>query len=104
MFWVKSGKVYTPSINTGILHGITRKFIISVLSLEDVPVEEGFFLEEDLLSADEVFITNSIQEIVSLTEVNEKQFNQGELTKKLQQIYNKHRFRLWNIDELGCDS
>ncbi|MDP5276972.1 aminodeoxychorismate lyase [Chengkuizengella axinellae] len=67
LFFVKDQVSYTPSIDTGILPGVTRANIISKLRKLGIEVIEGHFKWEDLISADEIFITNSIQEIVPIT-------------------------------------
>ncbi|OGX68086.1 MAG: 4-amino-4-deoxychorismate lyase [Paenibacillus sp. RIFOXYA1_FULL_44_5] len=67
LFFMSHGECCTPSINTGILPGITREFVIDLARQMGIAVHEGFFRWEDLLKADEVFITNSIQEIVPIT-------------------------------------
>ncbi|WP_340083865.1 aminodeoxychorismate lyase [Siminovitchia sp. FSL H7-0308] len=64
LFWVKAGVLYTPSLETGILNGITRQLILKLARSADIPVIEGLFKENVLQEADEIFFTNSIQEIV----------------------------------------
>lgn len=73
LFFVKQGKCYTPSISTGILPGITRDFVIRMVSRMGMEMEEGLYTWEDLQSADEVFLTNSIQEIVPVTRLFDPQ-------------------------------
>jgi len=66
VFFVRNGVCCTPAIDTGILPGITRGFVLELAQQADIAVEEGYYTWEDLLEADEVFITNSIQEIVPI--------------------------------------
>lgn len=89
IFWFKEGKVFTPSLKTGILNGITRQFVFELLIKENISFNEGFYTVEELLDADEVFITNSIQEIVLIKKIDEWEFKQDELTVKLQLLYQK---------------
>ncbi|HEK9103465.1 aminodeoxychorismate lyase [Bacillus pfraonensis] len=102
LFFVKEGVLYTPSLETGILNGITRAFIIRIAEVLDVHVEEGFFTQKELLSADEVFVTNSIQEIVPLNQIGESDFpgKEGKVTKSLIRVYEMHRENLWSRNEL----
>ncbi|MBO1582661.1 aminodeoxychorismate lyase [Bacillus sp. XF8] len=102
LFFVKGGALYTPSLETGILNGITRAFIIRIAEVLDVHVEEGFFTQKELLSADEVFVTNSIQEIVPLNRIGENDFpgKEGKVTKSLMRVYEMHRENLWSRNEL----
>ncbi|WP_144513505.1 aminodeoxychorismate lyase [Bacillus sp. FJAT-22090] len=86
IFWAKDGKVYTPSLKTGILAGITRHWILRSSLIE---VEEGFFTKDEVESADEVFITNAVQEIVPIQQVDEIQYlgNQGPIYNVLHEAY-----------------
>lgn len=64
LFFVKSGKLYTPTLDTGILPGITRAFVSELAAEIGIEAEEGTFTLDDLEQADEIFLTGSVQEIV----------------------------------------
>lgn len=92
IFWVKDGEVYTSSVSTGILNGVTRQFIIELLKKYKLNCFSGFYFKEDLYSADEVFITNSIQEIVSIKAVDGHEYKSDKkVTTKLQFLYEKYK-------------
>ncbi|TVX95820.1 aminodeoxychorismate lyase [Cohnella terricola] len=67
VFWATKGRLYTPDAETGLLEGITREYVIRMAGAAGQSVEEGLYRWGDLLNADEVFVTNSIQEIVPVT-------------------------------------
>ncbi|MFD2671511.1 aminodeoxychorismate lyase [Marinicrinis sediminis] len=67
LFFVRDGQVYTPSLHTGILPGVTRSYVIQLLKEIDVSVKEGLYDWSDLTEADEIFMTNSIQELIPIT-------------------------------------
>ncbi|AFC33690.1 4-amino-4-deoxychorismate lyase [Paenibacillus mucilaginosus 3016] len=67
VFFVRKGAIHTPAPETGLLCGITRRFVLSLAGELGIPVHEGFYDWEDLQQADEAFLTNSIQEIVPVT-------------------------------------
>ncbi|MCZ8523676.1 MULTISPECIES: aminotransferase class IV [Paenibacillus] len=67
VFFVRLGVLHTPSVDTGLLPGITRRFVLFLADKLGIPVVEGLYGWEELLEADEVFLTNSIQEIVPVT-------------------------------------
>ncbi|MFD0962072.1 aminodeoxychorismate lyase [Paenibacillus chungangensis] len=67
LFFYRAGIVYTPDIATGILPGVTRKRVIELAELEGLQVQEGFYTWEQLRGAEEIWMTNSIQEIVPVT-------------------------------------
>ncbi|WEK54307.1 MAG: aminodeoxychorismate lyase [Candidatus Cohnella colombiensis] len=73
IFWISQGTLYTPSVETGLLPGITREAVIALVKANGRSVQEGFFKWEELVQADEVFLTSSIQEIVPVTMLEDEQ-------------------------------
>ncbi|WP_068505560.1 aminotransferase class IV [Paenibacillus kribbensis] len=63
LFFVRHDTLYTPDLSTGILPGITREFILELAQARDIPCEQGLYRWDELQQADEIFMTNSIQEI-----------------------------------------
>lgn len=101
LFWVKNNVVYTPALETGILNGITRQYVKALLAKENIPCREGLYLLKDLEEADEVFVTNSIQEVVTITSIGRKRYeSNNSLVKELQHLYKKHRTTVWSLNEL----
>ncbi len=64
VFVVARGGVVTPPLARGILPGITRALVLGSCAARGLPAHEGALRLDDLLGADEVFLTNSVQEIV----------------------------------------
>ncbi|MFC4323911.1 aminodeoxychorismate lyase [Litchfieldia salsa] len=102
LFWVKNQSFYTPSLETGILNGITRSYLKELIYILGYKLNEGYYSPSELMDSDEIFITNSIQEIVHISAVNNKNFagHTDALTSKLQRIYKKHRYQLWSKSDL----
>lgn len=102
LFFVKDNVLFTPSLQTGILNGITRAFIIKVAEELGIEVKEGLFTTDELLSADEIFVTNSIQEVVPLYRIEGRDFpgKVGVVTKRLMRLYEMQREKLWSRNEL----
>lgn len=96
LFWISDHTLFTPSLSTGILNGITRQYVIQVAEKLGIPVEEGCYKKEDLLRANEVFVTNSIQEIVPLRSVDSVSMPglDGTVTSKLILQYEQDRTSL----------
>jgi 4-amino-4-deoxychorismate lyase len=67
VFYLQGERLCTPSTHTGILPGITRRFVLELAADLGLHPEEGFYRWEELRAADEIFITNSIQELVPIT-------------------------------------
>ncbi len=70
VFVVRAGRLWTPPVEAGILPGITRSFLLQVaaelgLEVELRPVPVG-----DLASADEVFVSSSIRELLPVVRVD----------------------------------
>jgi branched-subunit amino acid aminotransferase/4-amino-4-deoxychorismate lyase len=64
VFLVTGGRLRTPPLSLGILPGIVREMVLHASGRIGRAVEELPFSVEDLRRADEIFLTNSIQEIV----------------------------------------
>lgn len=69
IFYVTNGVVKTPSMQCGVLAGITRELVIELCAAHGVVVEEGEYSIEDLFGADEVFITSSTRDIHPVTQL-----------------------------------
>ncbi|MFM9281736.1 aminotransferase class IV [Paenibacillus jiagnxiensis] len=63
LFFVKDGVLHTPELSTGALGGITREFVLELSRSCGKHALEGLYTWNDLIEADEVFLTGSVQEI-----------------------------------------
>jgi len=69
-FIVKNNTVFTPPTEANILPGITRKVVLELCKENNIPVqEEAFGTEKVFAAADEVFITNSLMEIMPVSKI-----------------------------------
>lgn len=71
IFTVKDGKVITPSLESGILPGITRAEVIDICRVDGIPVEERSLLLDETRSADEMFLTNTIMGVMGVAAVDD---------------------------------
>ncbi len=103
LFWVIEGILYTPSLQTGILNGITRQFILNLAESVGLEVKEGMFSLNMLAEAEEVFATNSIQEIIPIKRVDKYGYKgiEGNIVTVLHEKYRIHSKQLWSVKELG---
>lgn len=75
IFMVKGTTISTPPLKDGCLNGIVRKKLIDILTkLEGYNLEEISISPFDLQKADELFLTNSISGIISITKYRKKKF------------------------------
>lgn len=84
IFFIKGSKVFTPSLDCGLLDGILRRFVI-----DHFTVIEGRFTEADLMSADSAFLTNSIMGIIKLSALNGRQYDESSIIREIQDTYRK---------------
>jgi 4-amino-4-deoxychorismate lyase len=69
--WWRSGDTHsTPSLQLGILAGITRAALFELAPGLGLRVLEGVFTAEDLLAADEAFLSSSTREVMPVVEVD----------------------------------
>ena len=61
LFWRRGARLYTPAHEAGCRCGVVRGFVLGL-----GPVEVGHFALDELVGADEIFLTNSIRGIVSV--------------------------------------
>jgi len=83
IFLMSGNTIKTPPLTDGCLNGILRKQLISIFkTMQDFAFEEASISPFELQKADEIFITNTIQGIVSITKYRKKEFG-NELAKLL---------------------
>jgi branched-chain amino acid aminotransferase len=70
LFVVKGGIAFTPPLDAGLLPGITREFVFALGKRVSVNVVEATLRDDDLLGADEAFLTGTTREIVPIVSVD----------------------------------
>ncbi|MEX2382649.1 MAG: aminotransferase class IV [Opitutales bacterium] len=69
LFFLRNRKLKTPSTVTGILPGVTRQSIIDLARSSRIPMEESIFPLRELEQADAIFLTNSVRELIPVSQV-----------------------------------
>lgn len=90
IFIVKNNLIYTHPANNFILNGITRVEVIKLAKKNNLEVKEETFTVEDLLKADEVFLTSTTSEVTPIIQVDDIVINDGKpgpVTKKLVELF-----------------
>ncbi|MFH1014733.1 MAG: aminotransferase class IV, partial [Nitrospirota bacterium] len=77
----------TPSVDCGILDGITRNIVLELSKKHGIPAKEGKFKKEDICRASEVFITNTTMEIMPVCAVDAVSYQVGAITELLHSAY-----------------
>ncbi len=86
IFVVKDGVIYTPTVASGSLNGITRKAVMELIEEAGIPLKEVQMARYDLYTADEMFLTGTAAEVVPVREYDKRIIGSGEpgpVTKQL---------------------
>jgi branched-subunit amino acid aminotransferase/4-amino-4-deoxychorismate lyase len=67
IFWVEGGDLFTPSLGTGCVAGITRQIVLEIAHRMRIKAFEGGFTVQNLLGATEVFLTSTAREIAMVS-------------------------------------
>ncbi len=90
LFLVRDGRVSTPSLQRCGVAGVMREQVIKSLERMGKAVRIDDCSRNDLLTADELFVCNSVQGIRALTRIDGREFPAGPLTQELQRLFNEH--------------
>ena len=90
VFFINNDCVYTPSLSSNILPGITRELLITKIKESGVKVEEGQYTVDDLISAESIWLTSSTKGLAQVKEILDCKTNleiDNILFKKCEEIY-----------------
>jgi branched-chain amino acid aminotransferase len=90
LFIVKNRAALTPPLECGLLPGITREFIFELGRENGIEVREQVLGDNDLLGADEAFLTSTTREILPIVTVDDRMIGDGKpgpVTMKLLKAY-----------------
>jgi 4-amino-4-deoxychorismate lyase len=77
VWWRSGGELFTPSLDLGILAGVTRATLLASAAELGYGVTEGAFPVEDLAAAEEAFTSSSVREVMPVVELDEKPVSDG---------------------------
>ncbi|MCQ8128256.1 aminodeoxychorismate lyase [Methylomonas rivi] len=87
LFFAKAGILHTPLlVNCGI-EGILRQIVIEFAIRYGLGLAENHFNKQDVLEADEVFVTNSVIGVWPVKQLENQCFDVGRITRDIQQWY-----------------
>ena len=84
VWWRHGTTLHTPSLDLGILAGETRAALVELAAACGYAVEEGTYQLADLTSADEVFTSSSIREVMPVIEFDGRAIERGPAADELQ--------------------
>ncbi|MDH4269420.1 MAG: aminotransferase class IV [Dehalococcoidia bacterium] len=77
VFLVSHGELITPSFESGVLPGITRDAVLEIARDSNIKTTERWVELNELIEAEEAFVTNSILELMPLVSVEGRPIGSG---------------------------
>lgn len=90
IFAVRHGELHTPSIDAGILEGITRDAVLQIARSFGIPVFERTMDRYDIYTADECFLTGTAAEVIPVVECDARPIGEGKpgpVTNRLRKAF-----------------
>ena len=84
VWWRRGSRLFAPSLDLGILAGVTRAALLEAAPGRGYEVAEGAFPLAELLEADEVFTSSSVREVMPVVAVDGRPFERGPAAAALQ--------------------
>jgi len=97
IFIVTEGEIITPPKSQDLLPGITRDVVLELAEENGLIYQERDILEQQLKSADEIWLTSSTREIMPVTHLNEQAIGNGEpgqIWQKIYSLYQKFKIKM----------
>jgi branched-chain amino acid aminotransferase len=92
VFLIKDSVLYTPPIETPVLAGVARKTVCQIALRKSIKLVEKNLCINDVLEADEIFLTNVIMQVLPVINVEKHNVGDGEvgpMTKQLQKSFDE---------------
>jgi branched-chain amino acid aminotransferase len=78
IFLVRHGRLATPSVEAGILEGVTREAVIELARAGGLEVREMPLTKHDVYIADECFLTGTAAEVIPVVKVDDRRIGDGQ--------------------------
>jgi branched-chain amino acid aminotransferase len=101
IWFVQGRRLLTPSIDSGILEGITRGVVLDLAKRDGLAVVESILGVNEIERSDELFLTSSTREIVPIVRVGGRAVGNGRpgpVTRSLLEAFRKETQVLLNED------
>jgi branched-chain amino acid aminotransferase len=89
LFVVSNGVLYTPGLDEGCLGGVMRMTMINIALEHGIKVYESSIMPQNLLAADEIFLTNAIKGVIWVGGYRTKRYV-NETATRLLGLLNEH--------------
>jgi len=78
VFVLRDGVLCTPRLETGILEGVTRGLVLRLVREHDLPSAECDLYPRDLEAAEEVLLTSTLREAMSVVQIDDRTVGSGQ--------------------------
>lgn len=87
VFYFRAGRCYTPPLTDGVVAGVMRRHLLVSMPQAGFEVEERTVTVDDLLTADEVFLTNAIRGIRWVAAFRDARYQHNLITSLYQKLF-----------------
>jgi D-alanine transaminase len=94
LFIVKDNIVYTTPLSANILPGITRSVVIDLLKQNNIALKEKMLTKNELVQADEVWLSSSSIEVAPVTMVDGQPIRNGSvgpMWQSIDKLFQQHK-------------
>ena len=84
VWWRTRETLHTPSLELGILAGVTRAALLELAPACGYRVAEGVYRLDDVLGADEAFTSSSVREVMPIVDLDGRALGRGPAADSLQ--------------------
>jgi branched-chain amino acid aminotransferase len=94
LFFFRQDRLETPHISCGLLPGVLRQALMKCMEQAGEPVREVKLGRETLPSCEEIFVTNSLVEVLPVGRVDQDEYPVRERTRRVSELFQAYRDRL----------
>ncbi len=94
LFFFREDRLETPDVSCGLLPGVLREALMKCMEQAGEPVREVKLAGEALPSCDEIFVTNSLVEVLPVGRVDQDEYPVRERTRRVWELFQAYRDRL----------
>ncbi|HSE40242.1 MAG TPA: aminotransferase class IV [Acidobacteriota bacterium] len=89
VFIVKNEILITPSLESGLLSGVTRGLVLELAASKQIPIEERDVHPSEMMQCDECFITSTTKGVMPVNQISERQLKSapGAVTRQVMEAY-----------------
>jgi branched-chain amino acid aminotransferase len=98
LFVVRDGELHTPAVHQGCIGGVMRMSVINEAIRQGIPCFESQLDVEDLLRADEVFLSNAVKGLMWVRSFRDKRYYHKMSDKLIAGINTSYTMSLASID------